>query len=170
MSVKQTRINERIRLPEILLIDETGVRVGVVPTAEALQRAQDLGLDLVEVAPNLRPPVCKILDFGKYQYDQTKALSAQRRQQKARDVKEMRLGLKIDDHDLEVKRKKVDEFLQKDHKVKVTVRFRGREITHRELGHELLKKFLSVLQTEHEFDKEPMLQGKQLFAVIAPKK
>lgn len=168
MPPKRTRVNQQIRLPQILLIDENGNRVGVVPTAEALRRAQGVDLDLVEVAPNLRPPVCKILDFGKYRYDQAKSQSGQKRKQKTKEVKEMRLGLKIDDHDLDTKSKKVAQFLTKGHKVKITVKFRGREITHKELGQELLTRFLNDLDTPHEVEKAPMMQGRQLIVFIAP--
>ncbi|MEA1909476.1 MAG: translation initiation factor IF-3 [Patescibacteria group bacterium] len=164
------RINERIRLPEVLLVDEEGQKVGVVPTSEALKRARDLNLDLVEIAPNLRPPVCKIIDYGKYKYEQGKALSQQRKKSKVVGEKEMRLSLNIDDHDLAVKVKKVDQFLAKGHKVKVVVRFKGREITHPELGRQVLAKFLGLLTTPHEIDKETTKQGRQLFTIINPKK
>ncbi|OGB74415.1 translation initiation factor IF-3 [candidate division Kazan bacterium RBG_13_50_9] len=165
---KRTRVNQQIRLPQVLLIDEAGKRVGVVPTPEALRRAQEAELDLVEVAPNLRPPVCKILDFGKYQYDIAKSQADQRKKQKGRDIKEMRLGLKIDDHDLMVKSKKVSQFLERGHKVKINLKFRGREIAHRELGSELLERFLVSLTTKHMVEKAPIMQGKQLIIVIAP--
>lgn len=169
MATIRLRINERIRLPEVLLVDEEGQKVGVVPTNEALKRARDLNLDLVEVAPNLRPPVCKIINYGKYQYEQDKTQAVQRKKSKTREEKEMRLSLKIADHDLEVKAKKVDQFLEKQHKVKVVVRFKGREITHPELGKEVLEKFLNLLTVSYDIDKEMAKQGKQLFTVINPK-
>lgn len=169
MASTRLRINERIRLPEVLLIDEDGNKVGVVPTSEARRRAQDLHLDLVEIAPNLRPPVCKIIDYGKYQYAQAKSLASQRKRSKIRDEKEMRLSLNIDNHDLEVKAKKVDLFLKKQHKVRVVVRFKGREITHPELGHRVLEKFLNLLTIPYEVDKETKKIGKQLFTIINPK-
>jgi len=168
MPSKRTRINQQIRLPQIFLIDEVGSKVGIVPTAEALQKAQNLGLDLVEVAPNLRPPVCKILDFGKYHYEQSKSQTGQK-QHKTKDVKEIRLGLKIDEHDLNIKSKKVSQFLNKGHKVKITIKFKGRENAYPHLGRELLNKFLDTLE-KYTLEKEPIKQGKQLITFVAPQK
>jgi len=168
MLQKRTRVNQQIKLPEILLIDEVGNKVGVVSTQDALQRAKDLDLDLVEVAPNLRPPVCKILDFGKYQYEQSKA-TAPSKKHRSKDTKEIRLGLKIDTHDLNIKSRKVSQFLSKGHKVKITIRFKGREITHIDLGKELLSKFLSTITTEYVVDKEPAKLGRQITMFIAAK-
>jgi len=170
MSTPRVRINKFIRAHEVLLIDETGKKVGAVPIAEALKLAEEATLDLVEVAPNLTPPVCKILDFGKYQYAQSKLQIEQRKQNKTKDIKEMRLGLKISDHDLGIKSKKVSDFLSKGHKVKITVKFRGREIMHRSLGQEILDKFLASLQTGYTLDKDTAMQGKQMITFISPKK
>jgi len=170
MSIPRVRINKFIRAREVLLIDETGRRVGTVPLAEAQALAAEAALDLVEVAPNLSPPVCKILDFGKYQYAQAKLQLEQRKQNKAKDIKEMRLGLKISDHDLAIKSKKVNDFLSKGHKVKITVRFKGREIMHHQLGREILDKFLLSLQTKHILDKDTIMQGKQMITFISPRK
>jgi translation initiation factor IF-3 len=170
MSIPRVRINKFIRAHEVLLIDETGKKVGAVPLAEALRLAEEATLDLVEVAPNLIPPVCKILDFGKYQYAQAKLQMEQRKQNKTKDIKEMRLGHKISDHDLEIKSKKVNDFLSKGHKVKVTVKFRGREIMHYSLGRDILNKFLASLQAGYILDKDTMMQGKQMITFISPKK
>lgn len=170
MSIPRVRINKFIRAREVLLIDETGKRVGTVPITEALKLAEEAALDLVEVAPNLVPPVCKILDFGKYQYAQAKLQLEQRKQNKTKDIKEMRLGLKISDHDLAIKSKKVTDFLSKGHKVKITVKFRGREIMHHSLGREILNKFLGSLQVGYALDKDTMMQGKQMITFISPKK
>ena len=169
MPPKRTRINKWIRVPEVLLIDEKDQKIGTVSTIEALRRAEDAGLDLVEVAPNLKPPVCKILDFGKYQYNLNKSQVEQKKRNKAKDTKEVRLGLKISDHDLDIKSKRVDKFLSKGHKVKITIKFKGREIVHPELGRELLNKFLTNLKTTHIIEKEPGKQGRQLITFIAPK-
>ncbi|MFA5967233.1 MAG: translation initiation factor IF-3 [Patescibacteria group bacterium] len=163
------RVNEQIRLPQVLLIDETGKQAGVVATSEALQRAKGAGLDLVEIAPQLRPPVCKIIDYGKYQYEQEKSQSQQRKKNKSREEKEMRLSLGIDEHDLLIKAKKVDQFLSRQHKVKITVRFRGREIAHPELGKQTLEKFLTLLQTQYTIEKSPLIQNRQLFTILSPK-
>lgn len=170
MSSKRTRINKWIRVPQVFLIDENGQKVGTISTSEALQRAHNTGLDLVEVAPNLRPPVCRILDFGKYQYEQAKSQLGQKKKNKTKDIKEIRLGLKIDDHDLKIKSKKVDQFLSKGHKVKIAIKFKGREITHPELGRELLSRFLSSLEAKYITEKEPIKQGRQLIIFIAPEK
>ncbi|OGB85678.1 translation initiation factor IF-3 [candidate division Kazan bacterium RIFCSPLOWO2_01_FULL_48_13] len=168
MPQQRARINHQIRVPQVLLIDENGIRVGVIPTSEALRRAFSAELDLVEVAANLRPPVCKIMDFGKYQYEQAKSLSSQRKSQKSREEKEMRLGLKINNHDLQTKAKRVDLFISKGHKVQVTVVFRGREIAHKELGHEVMERFLRALTSPYRTDKSPLLQGKRLITIITP--
>jgi len=169
MTQPRLRVNEQIRLPQVLLIDENGQRAGVVPVAEALQRAKGAGLDLVEVAPYLHPPVCKIIDYGKYQYEQEKSQSQQRKKNKSREEKEMRLSLGINEHDLLIKAKKVDQFLSRQHKVKVTVRFRGREIAHPELGKQILERFLTLLQARYSVEKAPLIQNRQLFTVLNPK-
>ncbi|MFH0912463.1 MAG: translation initiation factor IF-3 [Patescibacteria group bacterium] len=164
------RVNEQIRLPQVLLIDETGNRVGVVATADALAQAKRASLDLVEIAPNLRPPVCKIIDYGKYQYEQSKSQSHQNKKNKAREDKEMRLSIGIDEHDLVIKAKRVDQFLAKRHKVKLAVRFKGRQMAHPELGKEIIAKFLSLLKSQYTIEKSPILQGRQLTTVLNPKR
>lgn len=170
MPPKRTRVNQQIRLPEILLIDEGGNKVGITSTSEALKRAHDLGLDLVEVAPNLKPPVCKILDFGKYQYEQSKLSSSHtHKRHKARDTKEIRLGLKIGEHDLNIKSKKTSQFLSKGNKVKITIKFKGRENAYPNLGKELINKFLNTISEEYVIDKEPIKQGRQMTIFISAK-
>ena len=168
-SQSRLRINEQIRLPQVFLIDEDGQRVGTIATSEALHRAKEAGLDLVEVVADQRPSVCKIIDYGKYQYEQEKSQAQQRKRQKNREEKEMRLSIGIDDHDLMVKAKKVDQFLAKQHKVKIVVRFKGRQITHPELGQQILDKFLGILQQKYSLEKTPAIQNKQLFTVLNPK-
>lgn len=135
-------------------------------TQEALQKAEDNGLDLVEMSPQADPPVAKLVDWGKYQYEKTKQEQKARRKSKAQEMKQIRLGLKIGDHDLAVKTKQIRQFLEKGHKVKLTVRFRGREITHEELGHELLQRVAESLQDIAVVDQTPQLAGKQLHMVI----
>jgi len=170
MPPKRTRINQQIRSPEILLIDEGGNKVGITSTSEALARAISLDLDLVEVAPNLKPPVCKILDFGKYQYEQSKLSSTHtHKRHKARDIKEIRLGLKIGEHDLNIKSKKASQFLSKGNKVKITVKFKGRENAYPNLGRELIDRFLKTITEEHVIDKEPVKQGRQMTIFISVK-
>ena len=133
---KGQRINEMIRVREVRLIDEEGNQLGIVPTPEALRMAKDKGLDLVEVSPNANPPVCKILDYGKYRFEQEKKLRDAKKNQKVLKLKEIRMQPKIGSGDLDTKAKHIQEFLDEGDKVKVTIRFRGRELAHTELGSE----------------------------------
>ena len=136
---KGMRVNEQIRVREIRLIDDEGEQKGIVPTIEALRMAKDRDLDLVEVSPNANPPVCKILDFGKYKFEQEKKLRDSKKNQKVLKLKEIRMQPKIGAGDLDTKAKHVQEFLNEGDKVKVTIRFRGRELAHTELGYDVLK-------------------------------
>ena len=136
---KGMRVNEQIRVREVRLIDDQGEQKGIVPTNEALRMARDLDLDLVEVSPNANPPVCKILDFGKYKFEQEKKLRDSKKNQKVLKLKEIRMQPKIGSGDLDTKAKHVQEFLNEGSKVKVTIRFRGRELAHTELGFDVLK-------------------------------
>ena len=142
---KGTRINEQIRVREVRLIDDEGEQKGIVPIQEALKMAKERELDLVEVAPTANPPVCKILDFGKYRFEQEKKLRDSKRNQKVLKVKEIRMQPKIGTGDLDTKAKHVQEFLDEGAKVKVTVRFRGRELAHTELGYDVLKEVTNRL-------------------------
>ena len=137
---KGQRVNEMIRVREIRLIDDEGNQMGIVPTMEALRMAKDKGLDLVEVSPNANPPVCKILDFGKYRFEQEKKLRDSKKNQKVLKLKEIRMQPKIGAGDLDTKAKHVQEFLDDGAKVKVTIRFRGRELAHTDLGYGVLQK------------------------------
>ena len=166
---KNLRINEQIRVREVRLIDEKGEQRGVIPSLEALRLAKDLGLDLVEVAPNSNPPVCKILDYGKYKFEQEKKLKDNRKNQKIIKVKEIRMQPKIDDHDLDFKTRHVREFLADGDKVKVTVRFRGRELAHTELGEDVLKAVLDRLENQYLLEKPPSMEGRFMSMVLAPK-
>ena len=151
------------------LIDADGSQVGVVSLSDALKRADEAGLDVVEVSPQADPPVAKLVDWGKYQYEKTKQEQRAKRNSKAQEMKQLRFGLKIGEHDLEVKRKQIQKFLEKGHKVKLTVRFRGREITHEELGHDLLNNMVESLSDIAVVDQKPQLTGKQLNMVIRKK-
>ena len=151
------------------LIDADGSQVGVVSLSDALKRADEAGLDVVEVSPQADPPVAKLVDWGKYQYEKTKQEQRAKRNSKAQEMKQLRFGLKIGEHDLEVKRKQIRKFLEKGHKVKLTVRFRGREITHEELGHDLLNNMVESLSDIAVVDQKPQLTGKQLNMVIRKK-
>lgn len=142
--------------------------MGVIPTAEALRIANERGLDLVEVAPTASPPVCRLLDYGKYKYEQTKKEREAKKNQKIVLLKEMRLRPKIDDHDLETKTKMVHKFLQEGDKVKVTIVFRGRELAHPQLGRELLDSMIGKLEGVANVERAPMMEGKAMSMILAP--
>ncbi len=146
MADKGLRVNEQIRVREVRLIDEEGGRTGIVPTREALELAKERDLDLVEVSPNANPPVCKILNYGKYRFEQEKRLRDSRKSQKALKNKEIRMQPKIGSGDLDTKAKHVQEFLDEGNKVKVTIRFRGRELAHTELGYDVLNEVTKRLR------------------------
>lgn len=168
-SQPRIRANQNIRVPEVYLIDENGEPVGNVPTGEALKRAREADLDLVEISPNKRPPVVKILDFGKYKYEQGKAQSKAKKNQ--RDItKEIRLGIKIGDGDFEVKAKRAEKFLSVGAKLKVSVIFRGREIVHIDLGQELMQRFIDRLEEVAKIEQAPLKQGRSIHSILAPKK
>ncbi len=163
---KHTRLNQHIRAPQLRVIDETGKQLGVLTLAEALKEAISQGLDLVEISPNADPPVAKIIDWGKYNYQKTKLAQKSKRNAKTLEVKQMRFGLKISDHDLGVKLRKVREFLETGHKVKITVFYRGRELAHKDLGFKLAEKVITILGESIHVDQLPQLAGKQLNFVI----
>ena len=159
-------MNGAIRAANVRVIDEDGSQLGVLSKSEALQLAAEKSLDLVEVSPNADPPVCKIVDWGKYNYQKTKQLQKSKQNAKALEVKQMRFGLKISDHDLGVKLKKVTGFLDAGHKVKLTVFFRGRENAHKEIGFKLAEKVMESYGESIVVDQQPQLSGKQLNFVI----
>ncbi|MFL5805590.1 MAG: translation initiation factor IF-3 [Roseiflexaceae bacterium] len=162
------RVNTRIRAREVLLIDEDGTRVGVVPLREALALAEERGLDLVEVAPNAVPPVCRVLDYGKYRYEQTKKEREARKHQKQAELKEVRLKPKTDDHDLDIKAKQARKFLLAGDKVKFTVRFRGREMAHPDIGREMLERIAEDLRDVATVEQRPLMEGRALSLMLAP--
>jgi translation initiation factor IF-3 len=162
-------VNESIDNRTIRLIDETGENVGVVVTAEALDRATNVGLDLVEVSPNADPPVCKIMDFGKFKYEEQKRKSEARKKQKIIDVKEIKMRPNIDQHDYDVKMRSINRFLGEGDKVKVTMRFRGREMVHQDLGLKLLQKVRDELEEVAKVEQFPRLEGRQMTMVMAPR-
>ncbi len=163
---KGTRLNGAIRAPQLRVVDEHGNQLGVLTREEALARAVQAGLDLIEVSPNANPPVVKIVDWGKYNYQRTKQLQKNKRHSKTLDVKQMRFGLKIGGHDLEVKLRKVTDFLAIGHKVKITIIYRGRELAHKELGFQLADKVIGILGEQIAVDQPPQFAGKQLNFVI----
>jgi translation initiation factor IF-3 len=160
------RLNEAIRAPELRVIAEDGSQLGVLSRSEAFRIADDAGLDVVEVSPEANPPVVKIVNWGKYNYQRTKQLQKNRKHSKQLEVKQMRLGLKIGDHDLDVKLKKVSGFLETGHKVKITVIYRGRELAHKDMGFKLADRVIQLMGEKIALDQQPQLTGKQLNFVI----
>ncbi|HKA99719.1 MAG TPA: translation initiation factor IF-3 [Methyloceanibacter sp.] len=163
------RINEAIDTPKIQLIDATGHNIGVVATTEGLARAAEAGLDLVEIAPNSEPPVCKILDFGKYKYQAQKKAAEARKKQRTVEIKEIKMRPNIDVHDYQVKMRSIVRFFEEGDKVKVTLRFRGREMAHMELGTRLLDRVKQDTATIAKVESEPRLEGRQMVMVLAPR-
>ncbi len=172
MAVKELKINEAIRAREIRLIQDDGEQL-VIPLSAALERAEQEDVDLVEVAPQANPPVCKLMNYGKYKFEQDKRLKESKKKQKLIKLKEIRMQPKIEKHDLEFKTKHVIEFLEEGNKVKVTIRFRGRELAHTELGKVVLMKVIDLL-TEKEIafslDKKPLMEGRFMSMILSPKK
>lgn len=166
---KDHRVNEMIRVREVRLIDDEGNQKGIVPTLEALKLAKEKDLDLVEVSPNANPPVCKILDYGKYRFEQEKKLRDAKKNQKVLKLKEIRMQPKIGSGDLDTKAKHVQEFLDEGDKVKVTIRFRGRELAHTELGYDVLKEVLKRLTSAYVMEKQPAMDGKTMSMTISAK-
>jgi len=162
------RINNRIRAPQVRLIDDEGGQLGIVQLREALAIAEERGLDLMEVAPNAVPPVCRIVDYGKFRYEQTKKDREARKNQKQAELKEVRLKPKTDDHDLEVKAKQARKFLLAGDKVKFTVRFRGREIFHPDIGREMLEQMAEELRDVATVEQRPLMEGRALSLMLAP--
>jgi translation initiation factor IF-3 len=172
LASKDLRINEQVRVREVRLIDQDGNQHGVIETSKALDMAQDAGLDLVEVAPQANPPVCKIIDYGKYKFEQEKRNRESKKKQKLMKMKEIRMQPKIERHDLEFKTKHVKEFLEEGNKVKVTIRFRGRELAHTELGKVVLEKimaYLDELETTYAVDRKPQMEGRFMSMILNPK-
>ena len=163
---KYTRVNETIRAPRLRVIDEAGQQLGVLDRQAALALARQQELDLVEISPKADPPVAKIVDWGKYNYQRTKQLQKTKRTSKNLEIKQMRFGLKISDHDLGVKLNKVNSFLEAGHKVKLTVFFRGRELAHKDLGFKLAEKVITGYTNTVIVDQQPQLAGKQLSFMI----
>lgn len=153
-------------MPQVRVIDEKGNQIGVLDTRDALQRARDAELDLVEVSPNASPPVCRIVDWGKYNYQKTKQQKASQKKNKSLDIKQIRFGLKIGEHDLDIKLKKVRSFLEAGHKVKITAFFRGREMAHKQIGYDLLDKVLQKIEDIAVVEQEPQFTGKYLSVLV----
>ena len=163
-----TRINERIRVPEVRLIDENGEQVGIIPTPDALERARERDLDLVEVSPTSKPPVCRILDYSKYKYEQEQKAKAARKHQQQVNVREIKLRPKIAQHDYETKRGHVERFLKQQDKVKVTIMFRGREQSHPERGRMLLDRLLEDVSEIGVMESPPLQEGRNMTMLLGP--
>lgn len=163
------RTNDEIRVREVQLIDHEGQNRGIVPTQEALDLAVEAGMDLVEIQPNAEPPVCKILDYGRFKYQSQKKASETRKKQKTVEIKEIKMRPNIDDHDYDTKMKKIFEFIGEGDKVKVTLRFRGRELSHGQLGMLLLQRVQADTVEIAKVEAHPRMEGRQMLMVIAPK-
>jgi len=163
-----TRINERIRVPEVRLIGDDGSQIGVIKTEEALRIARDRDLDLVEVAPEARPPVCRVLDYSKYKYEQEQKAKAARKHQQQVNVREIKLRPKIATHDYETKKGHVERFLRQMDKVKVTIMFRGREQAHPERGRALLQRLFNDIEGLATIEQEPLQEGRNMSMLLAP--
>jgi len=158
-----------IRAREVRLVSETGEQLGVFSAREALRIAQEHGLDLVEVAPNARPPVCRIMDYGKYKYEQSKREREARKKQKVVTIKEVKMRPNIEDHDFDVRCRRAEEFLRDGDKIKATIMFRGREVVHSELGLAVLERLLEKVKDVCVVERSPKLEGKNMVMILAPK-
>ncbi|KQN90481.1 translation initiation factor IF-3 [Sphingomonas sp. Leaf231] len=163
------RFNEWIQSPKVRVIDHEGENLGVMYTREAMDQAKELGLDLVEVSPNADPPVAKYLDVGKFKYEAQKKANLARKSQKTQEIKEIKMRPNIDDHDYDTKMKKVAEFIGEGDKVKVTMRFRGRELSHGQLGMAVLQRVAEQVQDVAKVEAYPRMEGRQMLMVLAPK-
>jgi translation initiation factor IF-3 len=163
------RFNEFILSPKVRVIDENGENLGVMLTPEAIEQAGQVGLDLVEVSPNADPPVAKFLDVGKYKYEAQKKANLARKSQRTQEIKEIKMRPNIDDHDYDVKMKKVFAFLEEGDKVKITLRFRGRELAHGQLGMQLLQRIQEDVAAAAKIEQHPRMEGRQMLMVLAPK-
>ena len=158
-----------ITSPQVRLVDENGEQVGVVSTADARRRAESVGLDLLEVSPNAEPPVCKILDYGRFRYEAQKKKNEARKKQKVIEVKEIKMRPNIDTHDYEVKMRSIHRFIEEGDKVKVTMRFRGREMVHQEIGKQVLDRVREEMEATAKVEQFPKLEGRQMTMVMAPR-
>ncbi|MBI2346598.1 MAG: translation initiation factor IF-3 [Deltaproteobacteria bacterium] len=166
----ELRVNRRIRIPEVRLIGANGDQLGVFQTIDAMRKAEEAGLDLVEISPTARPPVCKIMDYGKYKYEQAKRQHEAKKHQAVVHLKEVKMRPVTDQHDFEIKLRHIKRFLTEGDKAKVTVQFRGREMAHRERGHEMLKRVVVEVGPAAVVEQYPRFEGRFLSLVLAPMK
>ncbi|MBK8639324.1 MAG: translation initiation factor IF-3 [Chromatiaceae bacterium] len=167
---KRNRVNKEINVPEVRLIDAEGQQVGILRTREALERAAEEGLDLVEIVPNVEPPVCRLMDFGRFLFDQKKKRAEARKNQKQVEIKEIKFRPGTEEGDYQVKLRNLTRFLNEGDKAKVTMRFRGREHAHRDLGLELLQRVEKDLASISIIEQQPQMEGRQMVMVLGPKK
>ena len=163
------RYNQLISVPKVRVIDENGENIGVMYTREAIDQAAEVGLDLVEVSPNADPPVCKFLDVGKFRYEAQKKANLARKSQKTQEIKEIKMRPNIDDHDYDTKMRSVVKFIEEGDKVKLTLRFRGRELSHQQIGMNLLRKVQEDVAEIAKVEAFPRMEGRQMLMVLAPK-
>ena len=170
LEIKELQINEEIREKEVRLVDDEGNQLGLVPRMQAIDLAISKKLDLVNVAPNAKPPVCRIMDYGKYRYEQEKKEKEARKKQKVINIKELRFTPNIEDHDLNTKANRAIDFLKNGDRIKVSVRFRGREMGHTDLGREVLDKFYDLVSEYGVVDKKPKMEGRSLVMFLSERK
>ena len=163
------RVNEEIRIPQVRLIDQDGEMQGVLSAREAMQRAFAVGLDLVEISPNADPPVCKILDFGKFKYEQQKKRNEAKKKQKVIEIKEIKVRPNIDENDYQVKMRAMKSFIDEGDKVKVTLRFRGREMAHQDIGVRVLERIRAEMDTSSKVEQMPRMENRQMVMVLSPR-
>lgn len=166
---KELFINEQIREPEVRVISQTGEQLGVMPAARAQRLADEAELDLVKISPNANPPVCKIMDYGKYRFEQGKKQKEARKNQKMVELKEVRLSSTIDRHDMEVKAKNALKFLKAGDKVKISIRFRGRQLAHTDQGRLVMQQFVEILGDAATIERGARMEGRSMFMVLSPK-
>ncbi len=163
------RVNEEIRIPQVRLIDQDGEMQGVMTARDAMQRAFAVGLDLVEISPNADPPVCKILDFGKFKYEQQKKKNEAKKKQKVIEIKEIKVRPNIDENDYQVKMRAMKSFIEEGDKVKVTLRFRGREMAHQDIGVRVLERIRAEMDTTPKVEQMPRMENRQMVMVLSPR-
>lgn len=168
IATKETLLNESIRFKEVRVIGPTGEQLGIMSSDNALRTAYDRGLDLVLISPNAVPPVCKVIDYGKYKFEQDKREKEAKKKQTVMEVKEVQLSCRIEDHDFETKVKHAVRFLEDGNKVKVVLRFRGREMSHQQLGVEIIDRFRAAVSEVGTVDKPPVLDGKLMTMIVSP--
>ena len=169
ISNKELQINEQIRDKEVRVVDSDGTQLGILPIRQAMDLADQRNLDLVKIAPQAKPPVCQIIDYGKFRFEQSKREKEQRKNQRIVEIKEVRLSLNIDTHDFETKKNHAVRFISEGNKVKASIRFRGREMGHPELGQEIMKRFADAMSEVANVEKPAKLEGRTMLMFLAPK-